>query len=487
MSDRRFSPAWRTMLIAGVVALAGASVAVFPAASRGDRIVEERAAGPGGKGTGGPSTTGTGGPSTGGTTGVAPSRAGLACAAGQNGGATDTGITADTIKLGATVVDSGIGASFLRDARFAMIAVKNRVNRAGGICGRRIELVLRDDGWEFERGGEFLRDIVEQSKVFALAVVPSSEGLLNVSKAGYLDAKGVPVVGTDGMLIHQYTDPYIWPVAASTISTMHIMVAHAAKVWGAKHFALVYESTYHFGIEGAYAFNQAVKRVTGSGVPGYSNPVTSPGCAQRFCGISATAGNYNREIETFNNSCYAEPRCDFVALLLEPATALAWIKAGAIMPPDNFRMGGVQPLFTSNFAEECREKCNGLWLWTGYQPPIAGAQGRPEMRNYVDDVRQASEGADSSNTFVEGAYVGMELMVRALEEVGPELTRARLKAALDSLTFSSGLAPTLSWSPGDHFANTSMRAFSIQYVGRFSGWADEATQVSDPWIGRDIP
>lgn len=487
MSAKRFTPAWRTLLFAGLVAVAAASVSLSPGARTRDRVIEERAAGavPSSGPTSGVAQPGNSGSSGGGALPV--SRPGLACAAGRNGGATDVGVTGSTIKLGATVVDSGIGASFLRDARYAMIAVKNRVNRAGGICGRRLELVLRDDGWDFQRGGDFIRNLVEQEKVFALAVVPSSEGLLNVSKAGYLKAKRVPVVGSDGMLIHQYTDPYIWPVAASTISTMHIMVQHAAKAFGAKNFGIVYESTYHFGIEGAYAFNQSVRRVTGASVPGYTNPLTSPGCSKRFCGISATAANYNREIETFNNACFTEPKCDFVALLLEPATALAWIKGGAIMPPDGFRMGGVQPLFTRNFGEECRERCHQLVLWTGYDPPIGGDLGRTAMRAYVDDVRGASGSADYTNTFVEGAYVGMGLLERALRAIGPDLTRARLKAVLDSMTYASGLTSALSWRAGDHFANVTMRAFSIQYRDRFAGWADERAEVADPWVGKDIP
>jgi ABC-type branched-subunit amino acid transport system substrate-binding protein len=486
MSERRYPPAWRTMLIAGGVALAAASIAIYPARSRSDRVIEVQS---GTRGSTGKAGTGTGTSGTGtgtGTTALPPSRAGLQCAAGRNGGATDTGVTATSIKLGATVVDSGIGASFLRDARYGMIAVKDRVNRAGGICGRKLELVLKDDGWEFQRGGEYIRNLVEQEKVFALAVVPSSEGLLNVSKAGYLKNKRIPVVGTDGMLIHQYTDPYIWPVAASTISTLHIMVQHAAKEFGAKHFALVYDSTYHFGIEGAYAFNNAVKRVTGSSVPGYTNPLSSPGCAQRFCGISATAQNYQREIETFNDSCFAEPKCDFVALLLEPSTALAWEKGGAIMPPDNFRMGGVQPLFTRKFALECRDRCHGLWLWTGYEPPLPGSTTSAGER-YRDDVRAANDTADYTNTFVEGAYLGMEMLEQALRTVGPDLTRERLKAVLDSMTFSSGLTEPLSWRAGDHFANTSMSAYEIQYRDRFLGWSDVGVRFKDPWVGQDIP
>jgi len=489
MKPRR-APAWRTALVAGILATGAASIVILPPARSTSRVVGSLGPSPGAaaqqpipgvaKGGSGPRKVATGG-----VQGADPVEA-AACAAGRNGGATDVGVTASTIKLGATVVDSGIGASFLRDARYGMIAVKDAVNRRGGVCGRKLELVLKDDGWNYRVGGEHIRSLVEDSKVFALAVVPSSEGLKNVSDGGYLRKKGVPVVGSDGMLIHQYSDPYIWPVAASTISTMHIMAQQAYDA-GARHFGIVYEHTYHFGLEGAYAFNAAVKRLTGSDIPGYSNPMTDPKCDERFCGIADEQASYGTEIQTFNNSCQTGVRCDFVALLLEPSTAINWMTSGAIAPADGFRMGGPQPLFTRAFAQECGARCHDLWLWTGYDPPIGGNLGRPAIAEYVDAVNSAGSSADSTNTFVEGAYVGMSMLVQALERTGPDLTRTNLIRVLDSMDFSIGLAPGLSWRAGNHFANTRMQAWSIQYKDRFSGWRDQRVAMNDPWVGMDIP
>ncbi|MHB8511641.1 MAG: ABC transporter substrate-binding protein [Actinomycetota bacterium] len=408
-----------------------------------------------------------------------------ACAAGQNGGATDVGVTSNEIKLGATVVNSGVGASFLADARYGMQGVVDAVNRAGGICGRQIKLVLKDDGWDFQKGGDDLRSLVEDDHVFALAVVPSSEGLKNISDSGYLRRNGIPVVGTDGMLIHQYRDPFIWPVAASTVSAMHIMAKQAYDA-GARRFGIVYEDTYHFGIEGAYAFNAEVKRLTGHDVDGYSNPLTSPRCDQAFCGIADSQPSYGTETQTFNNAC-ENPRCDFVALLLEPSTALSWLTGGAITPSDNFRMGGPQPLFTRSFAQSCGPKCNGLWLWTGFDPPLAGNLGKPAMQQYLNEVGQASSSADTNNTFVEGSYVGMSMMVHALQAVGPNLTRANLVSVLNNFSFDPGLTTPLTWTQGSHFANTRMQAWSIQYKDRFSGWRDEQTVMNDDEATLDVP
>ena len=509
-TGRRFTPAWATLALVLGITMVIASLSIDPpkkttlvaadpttgqAVTAGDPGADPAAATDpatgGGTASAGPAAaaakTGTGTKTAAAKAQGAVTQA-TACAAGQNGGSTDTGVSANSIKLGATVVQTGIGASFLGDVRFAMNAVAGKVNRAGGICGRRLDLVLKDDGWDYGKGGDYIRNLVEGDKVFALAVVPSSEGLKNVSDAGYLKQQKVPVVGTDGMLISQYQDPYIWPVAASTISTMHIMVKQAFDA-GQKNFAIVYESTYHFGIEGAYAFNAAVKRVTGADVPGYVDPLKNPQCSDRFCGISAGQSSYSSNIQEFNNACNAangRAGCDFVALLLEPATATTWMKGGGTTAYEGRRLAGPQPLFTYDFGTACGAPCDQIWLWTGYLPPLGDYLSRPAMSTYVNDVKGVSGAADTSNSFVEGGYVGMELVVKALQAVGPNLTRAGLKAALDNMDFDSGLTSSpLKWRAGNHFANFHMAAFSMQFKNGFNGWRDERTSMDDPWVGQD--
>ncbi len=476
-------PAWRTLAVAGGIAALAALVVVVPP-KRGSttvtRVLASVQPGAWQPGTA-PSGVATTAPAR--SRPVPPSRPGLSCA-GDNGGATADGVTRTAIKLGATVVDSGIGASFLRDARFGMLAVKDRVNRAGGICGRKLQLKLVDDEWDPQLGAQYIQNLIDGDRVFALAVVPSSEGLRTASS--YIVKKKVPVVGSDGMLIHQYKNPYIWPVAASTVSTMNIMAQQAHDA-GARHFGIVYEHTYHFGLEGAYAFNAAVRKLTGHDVPGYSNPLSTPRCEERFCGIAAGAASYGPDIQRFNAACLSGDKCDFVALLLEPATAIGWITGGGLSPSDGIRMGGPQPLFTRSFAQECGAKCHNLWLWTGYDPPFGGNLGRPAVARYLNAIKSASSSADPTNTFVQGAYIGMEMLVEALHRTGPELTRERLVGVLDGMRFETGLSAPLVWTRGDHFANTTMQAWSIQYKDRFSGWRDERVRLVDPFGDSLLP
>lgn len=443
---------------------------------------------------GGPSTTSHAGvtaASTGnqpGTASVPAARPGLQCTAGANGGSTDRGVSATSITLGATVVQTGIGASFLGQVRLGMDAVKDEVNQTGGICGRTLNLKLIDDGWDAQRGQQYIENLVQDEKVFALAVDPSSEGLRLASQAGYLDKTQTPVVGTDGMLNSQYTDPWIWPVAASTVTSMHIMALDAWKRQDLHRFGIVFDTLYHFGVEGAFAFNAAYKRLSGQDIPGYYNPEsgTSRGCSGRFCGIVAGQADYSTANKAFNDACFSSAdqggTCEFVALLMEPNEALGFLRNGFGQVP---AVGMAQPLFTTQFASNCGSVCNNGMVWTGYNPPIEQFKSLPAVQTYVNGLLKKDQGADTLNQFTEGGYAGMLLMVDALRKTGPDLTRLRLKGVLDSMNFDSGLSTKLSWRPGNHYANTSMRGFSIQYKGNFNGFRSVTGWVHDPWAGQD--
>lgn len=401
---------------------------------------------------------------------VAPPRPGLACARGRNGGATDVGVTGGSIKLAATVVKSGIGASFLGEVPIALEAVKNKINRAGGVCGRLLDLTLVDDEWRADLGERYIRNFIAEN-TFALAVSPSSEGLDAAIRNGDITRAGIPVVGADGMLISQYTEPWVWPVAASTISAMHVIAQEAVRR-GAHTFGLVYDKSYHFGVEGAAAFRGALRRLSGGGA------------LRGDIGIDAGQPSYKTDVDRFNRACSP---CDFVAMLLEPGSALQWIKDGGSF--GSLGTGGPQPLFVDSFARSCGAACNGMMVWTGYTPPLSPFDSEPRVAAYVNDMRAQSATVDVSNPFVEGGYVGMSLLVEALRRVGPDLTRARLRAVLDSMRYDSGLSTPLGWQAGSHFANVSLQAYSIVVnAGSFSGWRYERTDwVRDRWIGRDAP
>lgn len=411
--------------------------------------------------------------------------AGLECAPGRNGGATDQGVTENSIQLATTVVESGIGKAFLGEVRIAMEAVRNKVNRAGGICGRLLDIRYVDDGWDPNRGASFLRSFLSD-KIFAVPVGPSSEGLNVVIGSGDFDKAQVPVVGTDGLILVQYqreadgkAQEWVWPVAVATVSSARIMAKDAFDR-GARTFSIVFDSNYRFGVEAAEAFNAEVKRLTGEDVPGYEPGSTT--CNQSFCGVTAGQSSFSPQVQEFQEG-------EFVALFLEPDTALKWMNDSNAPAASNtelvpYGFGAAQPLFTRKFGEDCGTQCHTMKVWTGFKPFQQQYRSDPAVQEWVNDLQATNPSADENNQFSLGAYVGMKALVQALQEVGPDLTRARLKEVLDTMTFESGLTLTdpLTFAPDNRFVATTMQAWEMQYTGTFAGWR-AGNVVSDPTFG----
>ena len=121
-----------------------------------------------------------------------------------------------------------------------------------------------------------------------------------------------------------------------------------------------------------------------------------------------------------------------------------------------------------------------------FNPPIERFASEPGVAKYVADIQAESANADVNNQFLEGGYLGMQLLVEGLRQAGPNLTRDRLKAVLDSLTFDVGLTRPMTWSAG-RFANTAAQGFQIGFQGSFNGWREFTNGfIDDPWVGQDV-
>ena len=102
-----------------------------------------------------------------GTTEPATSEA-TSAAPGDNGGATDTGVTAESILLGTTQPLTGPAAPGYSKISAAMKAYFDFVNENGGVNGRTIELTIADDGYNPANTAKLTRELVLQDEVFAL-------------------------------------------------------------------------------------------------------------------------------------------------------------------------------------------------------------------------------------------------------------------------------------------------------------------------------
>jgi ABC-type branched-subunit amino acid transport system substrate-binding protein len=117
----------------------------------------------------------------------------LAAAAAPAASAGEVGVGPDRILFGQAAALEGPSSALGRGMRQGILAAFAEVNASGGVHGRRLELISRDDGYDPDRSAAQTRVLIEQDKVFALigAVgTPTTTATVPLAQAS-----GVPFIG----------------------------------------------------------------------------------------------------------------------------------------------------------------------------------------------------------------------------------------------------------------------------------------------------
>jgi branched-chain amino acid transport system substrate-binding protein len=107
--------------------------------------------------------------------------------------AAEDGVTADTITFGQAAVLEGPASALGQGMRAGIQAAFDEVNARGGVHGRKLKLVSRDDGYEPDRAIVETRKLIEEDKVFALigpVGTPTSAAAQPIATAAH-----VPFIG----------------------------------------------------------------------------------------------------------------------------------------------------------------------------------------------------------------------------------------------------------------------------------------------------
>jgi branched-chain amino acid transport system substrate-binding protein len=117
----------------------------------------------------------------------------LAASASPDARADETGVSEDRILFGQAAALAGPSSALGQGMRQGILAAFNEINAKGGVHGRKLELISRDDGYDPDRSAVQTTDLIEQDKVFALigAVgTPTTAATVPIAQA-----KGVPFIG----------------------------------------------------------------------------------------------------------------------------------------------------------------------------------------------------------------------------------------------------------------------------------------------------
>jgi len=333
----------------------------------------------------------------------------------------------DEIKLGMVNVQTGPASGLGKGMRAGAEAVFKDVNAQGGIHGRKINLMVADDGYEPDRAVDETLKMIEEKKVFALfgfVGTPTANAVLPMVKE-----LNVPLVGlfTGAMTLRQPVSPQVFNVRASYDDEAEMLVAHFTSK-GAKSVAVFYQDD---------GFGQAVLSGTEKALKKRNMAVAARGTFQRNT-VAIKAGV----------AAMLDARPDAV-VMVGPYTPLAAFIKEARAAGLASQLGTVSFVGTDALVAQVGKDGDGVVISQVVPFP---ADGDLPLTKACRDVIAKHSGETLGFVNFEGC-VTARVMVSALDKAGPTLDRGRLVAALHSMQNVDLGGLSVSFSPEKHQAS----------------------------------
>lgn len=171
----------------------------------------------------------------------------------------EDGVTADKIVFGQAAALDGPAAALGQGMRDGLLAAFAEANRAGGVKGRKLELISIDDGYEPTKSVEAAKKLIEQDKVFAL--IGSVGTPTSVAVQPMASEAGVPFIGafTGAEFLRTPYKATVVNVRASYFQETETMVEHLTKDLGVTKIAIFYQDD-AFGQAGLAGVKRALDK-----------------------------------------------------------------------------------------------------------------------------------------------------------------------------------------------------------------------------------
>ncbi len=161
---------------------------------------------------------------------------------GTAAAAADPIVTADRILFGQAAALGGPASALGTGMRQGILAAFAEANKAGGVKGRKLELVSKDDGYEPGRAAAATRELIEKDRVFAL-IGPVGTPTLAAAQPVAGQAE-VPFVGpfTGAEFLRDAMLDNVVNLRASYFQETEVMVERLTKDLGVSKIAVFYQN-----------------------------------------------------------------------------------------------------------------------------------------------------------------------------------------------------------------------------------------------------
>jgi len=366
---------------------------------------------------------------------------------------TETGVTATTIKLGITVPLTGSAAPGYNKVPYAMKAYFDYVNDNGGVNGRKIQLVIKDDAYSPILAKSVTNDLILKDKVFALVGTLGTAN--NEATTKFVNDKGVPRLfvntGFSGFA-NTKKYPTTYPLFPSYFMEAKVIGAFLAEKYAGKKVALIYQDD-DFGIDALAGFAQAGTNFVAK-IPYASGSQADPTVIGKWITSIVSSGADTAVVFGVSTATAAALGGAYKAGL---AGKIQWI-LGSV---------GADPTTIKTLAPTALPLLNGAIAASFLPAPSDSAD------EYVAQFQKINAQYNKGATFDNNVLVGMNgamLTVQALRAAGSKPTRASLMAAIanqGSKFASAGFSP-LGWSKTSH----------VGYNGYWFGRIDATASIT---------
>jgi len=170
-----------------------------------------------------------------------------------------SGIFSDRIVFGQAAPLDGPAAALGTGMRDGILAAFAEANKAGGVHGRKVELVARDDGYEPTRSANVTRQLISEDNVFALigpVGTPTSQAAQPIAAEA-----GVPFIGpfTGAEFLRDAKLANVVNLRASYFQETEEMVERLTRDLGASRIAILFQDD-AFGRAGLAGVQRALTK-----------------------------------------------------------------------------------------------------------------------------------------------------------------------------------------------------------------------------------
>lgn len=343
---------------------------------------------------------------------IATTAAALALTAGAAMSETQ-GVTDTEVVLGSASDLSGIFAAFGAPAMKASQMYFDEINEKGGIHGRKIRLVVEDHGYQVPKAVQAANKLINRDKVFAMYMSLGTPH--NIAAFPLQEAKNIPNLLPLTSARQMLQDPLRLKFAgySSYYDGTRAAVRYLANENGRKNFCAMYIPS-DFGKEIYHAVADEAKAAGSE--------------------LMAETTHKPDEVDFVGSlTKLKDAGCDLVGMALSVRGTITAVATAKKIGWTDVDFVGSSASFHTAIAEVPGGVTDGFYAGSGWVD-LRSVADRPETAKWIEKYTKSTGEAFPGT----GALLGRtsaEMVARALEAAGPDLTTDSFIAAMEGLQY----------------------------------------------------